>query len=139
MSTVPPARTLQPNVVLGMRSTFCSGLGLEAWRRLHRCAAASTGCALLKPNVVRTMDGLAEAVRRRAERLVPSCSEAMRRHFELSVDSQSEPALLGDSESEQDLFGELDLFGGVGISSDVSDGRAADVVDDDSDAALFSE
>ena len=76
----------------------------------------------------------------------------MRRHFEgrrsgaaadsedvLSVDSQSEPALLGDSESEQDLFGELDLFGGGGISSDVSDGRAADVVDDDSDAALFSE
>ena len=77
----------------------------------------------------------------------------MRRHFEgrrsgaaadsedvLSVDSQSEPALLGDSESEQDLFGELDLLGGGGgISADVSDGRAADVVDDDSDAALFSE
>ena len=57
----------------------------------------------------------------------------------LSVDSQSEPALLGDSESEQDLFGELDLLGGGGISADVSDGRAADVVDDDSDAALFSE
>ena len=48
-------------------------------------------------------------------------------------EGESELALGGDSESEPDLFG------GGGISADVSDGRAADVVDDDSETALFSE
>ena len=94
----------------------------SAWARPAPCRARPGRGGRL----VRT-----EQKRRRGEgrRSGPSAdSEAV-----LLSDSESEPALLGDSESEPDLFG------GGGISAYLSDVLAADAVDDDSDAALFSE